>query len=122
MNGTGWVTLLVVTAPAVVTKVGSGTLAARFRGLGRHDCRTVGVLMSTRSLTELIALNAGLQAVLLSAPLYTVLVFVALATTLFTQPLLLLVNHLRTTEERKHHTQTSPQEDAGSTPTPADAG
>ena len=123
MNGTGWVTLLVVTALAVVTKIGSGTLAGRFSGLGRHDSRTVGVLMSTRGLTELIALNAGLQAGLLSAPLYTVLVFMALATTLFTQPLLLLVNHLRTTEERRHPTRTSPQEDAGSTPTPmADAG
>ncbi|MFE5399519.1 cation:proton antiporter [Streptomyces sp. NPDC056568] len=94
MDGTGWTVLLVVTALAVVTKIGSGTLAARLGGLDRHDARTIGVLLSARGLTELIALNAGLQAGLLSPPLYTVLVFMALATTLFTQPLLLLVRRL----------------------------
>jgi Kef-type K+ transport system membrane component KefB len=95
MNSTGWLALLVVTALAVVTKTGSGTLAARFGGLERHDARTVGVLLSARGLTELIALNAGLQAGLLSAPLYTVLVFMALATTLLTQPLLFLARRER---------------------------
>ncbi|MFF8673084.1 cation:proton antiporter [Streptomyces sp. NPDC015242] len=94
MNATGWLTLLVVTVLAVVTKVSSGSVAARLGGLGRDDARTVGVLLSARGLTELIALNAGLQAGLLSKPLYTVLVFMALATTLFTQPLLLLVRRL----------------------------
>ncbi|MEV5343729.1 cation:proton antiporter [Streptomyces sp. NPDC052676] len=93
VDGAGWLTLLVVTVLAVVTKVGSGTLAARLSGLGRDDARTVGVLLSARGLTELIALNAGHQAGLLSAPLYTVLVFMALATTLLTQPLLHLVRH-----------------------------
>ncbi|WP_234310484.1 MULTISPECIES: cation:proton antiporter [unclassified Streptomyces] len=91
MDATGWITLVVVTALAVITKTGSGTVAGRLGGLDRHDARTVGVLMSTRGLTELIALNAGFQAGLLSRPLYTVLVFMALATTLLTQPLLLLV-------------------------------
>jgi Kef-type K+ transport system membrane component KefB len=99
MGSTGWSALLVVTALAVVTKVGSGTAAARLSGLDRDDSRTVGVLMSTRGLTELIALNAGFQGGLLSKPLYTVLVFMALATTLFTQPLLIL-NRRRTAHER----------------------
>ncbi|MFJ5262057.1 cation:proton antiporter [Streptomyces sp. NPDC088387] len=96
IDGTGWITFAVVTVLAVVTKVGSGTLAARLGGLDRHDARTVGVLLSARGLTELIALNAGLQAGLLSTPLYTVLVFMALATTLFTQPLLYLVRRQAT--------------------------
>ncbi|NEB12380.1 integral membrane ion exchanger [Streptomyces coelicoflavus] len=94
MTSTGWGALLVVTLLAVTTKVGCGTAAARLGGLGRHDARTVGVLLSARGLTELIALNAGLQAGLLSVPLYTVLVFMALATTLLTQPLLLLTRRL----------------------------
>ncbi|MGC9496291.1 cation:proton antiporter [Streptomyces sp. WG7] len=94
MDGTGWTVLLVVTVLAVTTKIGSGTLAARLGGLDRHDARTVGVLLSARGLTELIALDAGLQAGLLSTPLYTVLVFMALATTLLTQPLLLLTRRL----------------------------
>ncbi|MFD0317858.1 cation:proton antiporter [Streptomyces flavalbus] len=94
IDGAGWATLAVVTVLAVVTKVGSGTAAARLGGLDRHDARTVGVLLSARGLTELIALNAGLHAGLLSTPLYTVLVFMALTTTLLTQPLLHLVRHL----------------------------
>ncbi|MGW5124757.1 cation:proton antiporter [Streptomyces sp. NPDC004069] len=94
LDGTGWLTLAVVTVLAIATKTGSGTVAARLGGLGRDDARTVGVLMSTRGLTELIALNAGFQAGLLSRPLYSVLVLMALATTLLTQPLLTMVRHL----------------------------
>ncbi|MFE9771694.1 cation:proton antiporter [Streptomyces sp. NPDC005931] len=90
MDATGWTALLVVTVLAVATKVGSGALASRLGGLDRYEARTVGVLLSARGLTELIALNAGYEAGLLSAPLYTVLVSMALATTLLTQPLLLL--------------------------------
>ncbi|MGW6292806.1 cation:proton antiporter [Streptomyces sp. NPDC055058] len=91
MDAAGWAAVLVVTVLAMVTKVGSGTLTARLGGLGRDDARTVGVLLSARGLTELIALDAGLRAGLLSGPLYSVLVFMALFTTLLTQPLLGLV-------------------------------
>jgi Kef-type K+ transport system membrane component KefB len=94
LNVTGWVVLAVVTVLAVTTKTASGTLAARLGGLDRDDARTVGVLMSTRGLTELIALNAGFEAGLVSRSLYSVLVFMALATTLLTQPLLILVGAL----------------------------
>ncbi|GAA2565103.1 cation:proton antiporter [Streptomyces lienomycini] len=94
LTASGWVAVLVTTVLAVTTKIGSGTAAARLGGLGRDDARTVGVLLNTRGLTELIALNAGYQAGLLSKPLYTVLVLMALATTLLTQPLLLLVDRL----------------------------
>ncbi|WP_437012364.1 cation:proton antiporter [Streptomyces sp. enrichment culture] len=98
MTGTGWAALAVVTLLAVVTKIGSGAAAAGLGGLGRHDAWTVGILLNTRGLTELIALNAGLDAGLLSAPLYTVLVFMALATTLLTQPLQLLNARFATRE------------------------
>ncbi|WP_079160112.1 cation:proton antiporter [Streptomyces pactum] len=94
LTASGWVAVLVVTVLAVTTKIGSGTAAARLGGLGRDDARTVGVLLNTRGLTELIALDAGFQAGLLSKPLYTVLVLMALATTLLTQPLLLLAGRL----------------------------
>ncbi|MEV8596917.1 cation:proton antiporter [Streptomyces sp. NPDC052012] len=120
MDAAGWITLLVVTVLAVVTKIGSGTAAARLGGLDRHDARTVGVLLSARGLTELIALNAGLQAGLLSPGLYTVLVFMALATTLLTQPLLRLTRHLAERERRTRppyetdtDTDTAPKRPAG---------
>ncbi|GAA4014315.1 MULTISPECIES: cation:proton antiporter [Streptomyces] len=112
MDATGWVALLVVTVLAVTTKIGSGTVAARLGGLDRDDARTVGVLLSARGLTELIALNAGLQAGLLSEPLYTVLVFMALTTTLLTQPLLLLTRHLAE-RPRPAHSPPVPVADMG---------
>lgn len=108
LNGTGWAAFAVVTVLAVVTKAGSGTVAARLGGLDRDDARAVGVLLSARGLTELIALDAGLRAGLLSGPLYTVLMLMALATTLLTQPLLTLVDRragrtpLRTTIPAPH--------------------
>jgi Kef-type K+ transport system membrane component KefB len=105
MDATGWLALLLVTVLAITTKIGSGTVAARLGGLDRDDARTVGVLLSARGLTELIALNAGLQAGLLSQPLYTVLVFMALTTTLLTQPLLLLTHHR---SERRHAIRSAP--------------
>ncbi|GCB45352.1 cation:proton antiporter [Streptomyces sp. NL15-2K] len=117
MDATGWVAVLMVTALAVVTKIGSGTVAARLGGLDTHDARTVGVLLSARGLTELIALNAGLQAGLLSTPLYTVLVFMALATTLLTQPLLLLTQRLA---ERARPTPVVHDTAAPPPPTPQD--
>ncbi|MFC7815450.1 cation:proton antiporter [Streptomyces sp. NPDC057367] len=125
MDGTGWGVLLVVTVLAVVTKVGGGTLAARLGGLDRHDARTVGVLLSARGLTELIALDAGLRAGLLSPALYTVLVIMALATTLFTQPLLLLTRHLAERDRARRPRPprpTSPPSQDGTTTAPADLG
>ncbi|MFG2683454.1 cation:proton antiporter [Streptomyces sp. NPDC048392] len=100
MTGTGWAALSVVTLLAVATKTGSGAVAARLGGLDRHDARTVGILLNTRGLTELIVLDAGLDAGLLSGPLHTVLVFMALATTLLTQPLLQLNARLAARERR----------------------
>ncbi|WP_412076161.1 cation:proton antiporter [Streptomyces xanthophaeus] len=90
LDGSGLPVLVVVTLLAVLVKVVSGWGAARLCGVGRDDARTIGVLLSTRGLTELIVLNAGLQAGLVTGPLYTVFVLMALATTVLTQPLLTL--------------------------------
>ncbi|MET8628251.1 cation:proton antiporter [Kitasatospora sp. NPDC004669] len=95
LDGTAVAVLVGVTVLAVVAKVGSGALAARACRLDNRTSLTIGVLLSTRGLTELIALNAGFQAGLLSGPLYTVFVLMAIATTLLTQPLLVLVRRIR---------------------------
>jgi len=80
--------LTLLLAVAVVGKVGGGHLGARLGGLDTRTSWTVGVLLDTRGLTELIALNAGLQAHLIDQHLYGVLVVVAVATTAATGPLL----------------------------------
>jgi Kef-type K+ transport system membrane component KefB len=58
---------------------------------------SVGILMNTRGLVELIALNIGLQLNILSPRLFTMLIIMALVTTFMTCPLLWLV-YLRKTE------------------------
>ncbi|CAF1072747.1 unnamed protein product [Adineta steineri] len=55
----------------------------------------VGILMNTRGLVELIALNIGLQLNILSPRLFTMLIIMALVTTFITCPLLWFV-YLRT--------------------------
>lgn len=122
MGATGWVALLVVTVLAVTTKVGGGAVAARLGGLGRPDALTVGVLLSARGLTELIALDAGRQAGLLSGPLHTVLVFMALTTTLLTQPLLRLTERLTARGHAPASPAPRPGSDAATTATVADQG
>ena len=58
----------------------------------------MGVLLNTRGLTELIALNIGLQAGIIDRRLYTILVIMALLTTLLTGPLLSVLRFPRTAE------------------------
>ncbi|MFE9093128.1 cation:proton antiporter [Streptomyces sp. NPDC007264] len=121
LDATGAVALLAVTALAVTAKVVSGTVAGRCSGLDRHDASTVGVLLNTRGLTELIALNAGLQAGLVRGRLYTVLVLMALLTSLITQPLLVLVGRLRERAERSGRLPVPPAGRLSDDPAPAPA-
>jgi Kef-type K+ transport system membrane component KefB len=62
--------------------------AARVQGLSLRQSATIGTLMNTRGLTELIILNVGLQLGVLNPQLFTLLVLMALITTIMTAPLL----------------------------------
>jgi Kef-type K+ transport system membrane component KefB len=57
-------------------------------GLGWRDAAGLGVLMNTRGLMELIVLNVGLDLGVLSPALFTMLVVMALVTTVATTPIL----------------------------------
>lgn len=120
IDSRGVVAMLVVTSLAVTTKMVGGLVAARWSGLDRHDARMVGTLLNTRGLTELIALNAGLQAGLLGGQLYTALVLMALITTLITQPLLVVVRRLRARAEPSA-ASANVEEPPSKAPTVADA-
>lgn len=82
------IVFVVVCAIASLGKLGPGYAAARAGGLGRPDAAAVAVLVNTRGLTELIALNVGLSVGLIDQRLFTVLVLMAVLTTLLTAPLL----------------------------------
>jgi Kef-type K+ transport system membrane component KefB len=78
--------ILVVLVVAAASKLAAGGISARTTGLSRRDALTVGVLLNTRGLVELVALGIGLSAGLLDSELYAVLVIMAVVTTVATSP------------------------------------
>ncbi|CAM5358189.1 antiporter Na+ or K+/H+ exchanger [Streptomyces spiroverticillatus] len=89
---TSWTLITATLVLGLAGKLVGGYVGARRGGLGPAEAMRVGALMNTRGLTELIVLQAGYRAGILSAPLMLALVVMALATTAATGPLLGLVN------------------------------
>lgn len=77
----------VIIAAAVVGKGVACTIAARAAGVSWQDAAALGILMNARGLVELVILNIGLQAGVISATLFTVMVLMAVTTTVMTSPL-----------------------------------
>ncbi|WP_284748009.1 cation:proton antiporter [Amycolatopsis sp. RTGN1] len=73
---------------AIVGKLGACWGAARLVGESQPVALRVGTLINARGLMQLIALNVGLAAGIVSPALFTVLVLVALVTTVMTAPVL----------------------------------
>jgi Kef-type K+ transport system membrane component KefB len=65
--------------------------AARLAGQGNARALGLGALMNARGLTELIIVNIGLQAGIVGPALFSMLVLMAIVTTLMTSPLFELV-------------------------------
>ncbi|KAF4552994.1 Sodium/hydrogen exchanger-like protein 1 [Elsinoe fawcettii] len=86
-NGITWAYVIGVIAVAFVAKFVGGTVAARANGLLWRESSTIGALMSCKGLVELIVLNIGLQARILSVRTFTIFVVMALVTTFATTPL-----------------------------------
>ncbi len=77
---------------AVVGKFIGSALAAKFVGQSWRDSLTIGALMNTRGLMELIVLNIGLDLKVLTPEVFTMMVIMALVTTFMTGPALDLIN------------------------------
>ncbi|GIM94939.1 cation:proton antiporter [Paractinoplanes toevensis] len=82
-------------ALAIAGKFGACWGAARLRGEPQDVALRVGALMNARGLMQLIALNVGLEAGIVNSSLFTVLVLVALVTTIMTTPLLSWIERRR---------------------------
>ncbi|WP_326557412.1 cation:proton antiporter [Micromonospora sp. NBC_01796] len=91
---TPWSLVLVVLGLAVAGKIGGGYLGARLGGSSPALAVRIGILLNTRGLTELIVLQVGFQAGILSPPLFLALLVMALVTTVLTGPLLSLVGRV----------------------------
>ncbi len=77
---------------AVVGKFVGSALAARFVGENWRDSLTIGALMNTRGLMELVVLNIGYDLGVLTPEVFAMMVIMALVTTVMTGPALDLIN------------------------------
>lgn len=82
----GWLGLLL--AISVLGKLIPVYLAARLAGLDKAPAWVLGALMNTRALMELIVLNIGYDLGFLPKTSFTMLVMMAVVTTIMTGPLL----------------------------------
>jgi Kef-type K+ transport system membrane component KefB len=83
--------LIILTA--VIGKFVGSALTAKFLKLNWKDSLTIGALMNTRGLTELIVLNIGYDLGVLGPELFAMLVIMALFTTFMTGPCLDIINY-----------------------------
>ncbi|MGX7826235.1 cation:proton antiporter [Actinokineospora sp. 24-640] len=83
-----WAVMAGAVALALVTKVGATLAAGRMLGLPRRDSFALAAMMNCRGLTEIVVLEIGRSAGLLTDALFTALIAMALVTTALTGPLL----------------------------------
>ena len=91
LTGRGALELLAVLAVACTGKFVGASAAARTLGYRTRKAGAIGILMNTRGLTELVILSVGVTAHVLDGTLFTILVLMAVFTTVITEPLLRLV-------------------------------
>jgi hypothetical protein len=89
-----WEVFAMVITVAVVGKFAGSAFTARFVGQSWKNSMMIGALMNTRGLMELIVLNIGYDLGILSTEVFSMLVIMALVTTVMTGPLLDLINFI----------------------------
>jgi Kef-type K+ transport system membrane component KefB len=89
-----WKLTGIIILVAITGKFFGSALAAKFVGQNWKDSLTIGILMNTRGLVELVVLNIGYDLGVLSPPIFAMMVIMALVTTFMTTPVLSLINHI----------------------------
>ena len=90
-NGWLWMWCGLIIVVATVGKLGGTMVAGWLTGLGLREAAGLGILMNTRGLMELVVLNIGLDLGVISPTLFTMMVVMAIVTTVATSPALLWV-------------------------------
>jgi Kef-type K+ transport system membrane component KefB len=88
--GAGLGAMALILVVAVVGKVVGGAAGARIAGYGWRDSFAVGSLMNARALMELIVMKVGLDAGVIGPSLFTMLLVMAILTTVMVGPMLAL--------------------------------
>jgi Kef-type K+ transport system membrane component KefB len=88
-----WLICLLIIGVAFAGKLGGVFAAAKLSGMATRPALSLGALMNTRGLMELIVLNIGLDLGIISPILFTIMVVMALVTTCTAGPLLSWIGH-----------------------------
>jgi Kef-type K+ transport system membrane component KefB len=89
-----WKVCGLVILVAVTGKFVGSALAAKFIGQNWRDSLTIGALMNTRGLVELVALNIGYDLGIMTPEIFAMLVIMALVTTFMTAPSLHFIDKI----------------------------
>ncbi|WP_419868314.1 cation:proton antiporter [Chryseobacterium sp. CT-SW4] len=99
-----WMIAGFIILTAVIGKFAGSALAAKFLGINWKDSLTIGALMNTRGLMELIVLNIGYDLGVLSPEIFAMMVIMALFTTFMTGPALDFINYIfRSHKDEEEH-------------------
>ncbi|GAM25390.1 hypothetical protein SAMD00019534_085650, partial [Acytostelium subglobosum LB1] len=90
-TGDAWIGVLLIISCACVGKIVGSGVTAFLLGSTKRDALSIGILMNTRGLVELIVLNLGLDFGIISTKVFGIMVLMAVFTTLLTSPLISLV-------------------------------
>ncbi len=88
-----WLICGLVLIVACVSKILGGALSLKVLGESWKESLTLGTLMNTRGLVELIVLNIGLDLGVISPTFFAMLVIMAVVTTMMAPPLLPLLGY-----------------------------
>lgn len=108
-----WAVTIGLLAVSILGKGVACTVAARLKKVPKRESLALGALMNARGLIELILLNIGLQAGIITPTLFTILVLVAIVTTLMASPIFEFVYG-------RHRTAADPSPDEPSPETPSE--
>jgi Kef-type K+ transport system membrane component KefB len=89
-GSTLWVAAAAVVVACIGKFVGGGT-GARLGGLGRWEAAAVGVGLNARGAMELVIAAIGLSIGVLSLPMYSIVVLIAVLTSLMAAPMLRVI-------------------------------
>ncbi|EFA77334.1 Na+/H+ antiporter-like protein [Heterostelium album PN500] len=90
-TGESWIGVVVIISCACIGKIVGSGLVALLLGNNKRDSLSIGILMNTRGLVELIVLNLGLDFKIINIEVFGIMVLMAVFTTLMTSPLISMV-------------------------------
>lgn len=106
-----WMVCLCFIGVSILGKMIGATFSARIVGESWKDSLSIGVLMNTRGLMELIVLNIGYEMGIIPSSLFVIFVIMALFTTFMANPSLILIEKISKYRHGAHRNRCSRSDD-----------